>query len=874
MAKNPRKKEGVSIESYDNANYKATDAYAAIIQRLFDRTTEIIAQAAARGTIDSDKPFSFADYPQLRTIMEDATNELANNMQGVIAKGTRKQWEYAGKKCDAFLASIIDTSKLSKKQLEQMRLRSLSALSAFQERKVGGMNLSQRVWKYVDQYKQQLEEALDVGLGEGRSAAQLARDVRQNLVEPNRLFRRVRDKRGNLQLSRNAAAYHPGQGVYRSSVKNAQRLTRSEINMAYRESDWQRWQSLDFVVGFEVVRSNHEPEYHCDLCDRLAGRYPKTFKFLGWHPQCRCHAVPIMADYFSKDASNDRIARMRAALYGTEYKKYVPKETITDLPDGFKAYRKEMIAKQKALPKGKKLWKEPPYFIRDNFEDGDITKDFIRSAQAKTVDQVEPMKMALSALPKEQQNAIRNRINNLELGEELEDACYWYKISTQHWVDMAARAYDDPENNWQLVDECDAEKKRLESECDRRAATDMDLAKRLIGELQGKILEAKKWDNDAAESSAKMWKAYCDHFNQEKAKRWGDYTAIVAVSCQRQIDGLDKVITQMQSDWADVKSDAKKVVDAATDKSTVATMAALANETPRNGRDAKTIIKEIKDAIIALKRAQTGIHPGMKTDYPKNADVDDSIKAINDEMKAGERWLEHGDCQLAIETNPNNNGSTDMKGRIWLTTERLKHVRSAMAKIGQGKGDTITFDEADAMATFWREITHNRNVPGNMYITDVQRRYMELANEFVARHSLDDFYKALGCANPHPEFKTNRKSTGYNEMVTNYDYVIDKCGLDSGKIFDSVRSHLYTAKYDDQATGLKQGLVDGGLKYVGGKKKGKAIGKGDLTSLVKLIKDTRGTTIWDADAGKWVTKTKEQIIDEWLIEHDLILPPK
>ena len=640
MAKNPRKKEGVSIESYDNANYKATDAYAAIIQRLFDRTTEIIAQAAARGTIDPDKPFSFADYPQLRTIMEDATNELANNMQGVIAKGTRKQWEYAGKKCDAFLASIIDTSKLSKKQLEQMRLRSLSALSAFQERKVGGMNLSQRVWKYVDQYKQQLEEALDVGLGEGRSAAQLARDVRQNLVEPNRLFRRVRDKRGNLQLSRNAAAYHPGQGVYRSSVKNAQRLTRSEINMAYRESDWQRWQSLDFVVGFEVVRSNHEPEYHCDLCDRLAGRYPKTFKFLGWHPQCRCHAVPIMADYFSKDASNDRIARMRAALYGTEYKKYVPKETITDLPDGFKAYRKEMIAKQKALPKGKKLWKEPPYFIRDNFEDGDITKDFIRSAQAKTVDQVEPMKMTLSALPKEQQKAIRNRINNLELGAELVDACYWHKISTQHWADMAARAYDDPENNWQLVDECDAEKKRLESECDRLTAMDMDTAKRLIGELQGKILEAKKWDNDAAESSAKMWKAYCDHFNQEKAKRWGDYIPIIGASCQRQIDGLEKTITQMQSDWAKVKADAMAVVNAATDKSTMATLEALAKETPRVGRDAKTIIKEIQDATKALKGmtdkltsqvkdlGKTTIDKKDVADLPKQLDDDEIITRL------------------------------------------------------------------------------------------------------------------------------------------------------------------------------------------------------------------------------------------------------
>lgn len=622
MAKNPRKKEGVSIESYDNANYKATDAYAAIIQRLFDRTTEIIARAAARGTIDPDKPFSFADYPQLRTIMEDATNELANNMQGVIAKGTRKQWEYAGKKCDAFLASIIDTSKLSKKQLEQMRLRSLSALSAFQERKVGGMNLSQRVWKYVDQYKQQLEEALDVGLGEGRSAAQLARDVRQNLVEPNRLFRRVRDKRGNLQLSRNAAAYHPGQGVYRSSVKNAQRLTRSEINMAYRESDWQRWQSLDFVVGFEVVRSNHEPEYHCDLCDRLAGRYPKTFKFLGWHPQCRCHAVPIMADYFSKDASNDRIARMRAALYGTEYKKYVPKETITDLPDGFKAYRKEMIAKQKALPKGKKLWKEPPYFIRDNFEDGDITKDFIRSAQAKTVDQVEPMKMALSALPKEQQNAIRNRINNLELGEELEDACYRYKISTQHWVDMAARAYDDPENNWQLVDECDAEKKRLESECDRRAATDKQTASDMIAKLESAIPACEPWDGNAATRAKTMLGRYRDYFNEAVAERWGNYIPIIGASCQNQIDTMLKAITAAKDDLQNAHNEGNAIINAATDKTKTTALTALLNETPRDGRDALTLAKEIRDEI---KRTSAALGMG-----DPNA-VDDVLKTLKAE---------------------------------------------------------------------------------------------------------------------------------------------------------------------------------------------------------------------------------------------------
>lgn len=148
-------------------------------------------------------------------------------------------------KNDGFLASIMDTSKLSKGQLKKMQDQNLDALAAFQGRKVDGMDLSQRIWKYVGQYREQLESALDVGLGEGRSADELSRDVRQNLLDPNRLFRRVRDKRGNLVLSKAARAFHPGRGVYRSSYKNAMRLTRSEINMAYRESDWQRWQSLD-----------------------------------------------------------------------------------------------------------------------------------------------------------------------------------------------------------------------------------------------------------------------------------------------------------------------------------------------------------------------------------------------------------------------------------------------------------------------------------------------------------------------------------------------------------------------------------------------------------------------------------------------------
>ena len=354
-----------SIQSYDAAHYRQTEQYTQVVNALFDRATTEIAKAVAKGTYDPDKPFSFDDYPGVKSVMQGITKQLADRMITVIETGSKKQWLFACEKNDGFIASIMDTSKLSKARLKKMQDRNLEALQTFQGRKVEGMNLSQRVWKYVGQYKAQLESALDVGLGEGRNAAQLSRDVRENLKEPNRLFRRVRDKRGNLVLSKAAKAFHPGQGVYRSSYKNAMRLTRSEINMAYRESDFLRWQSLDFVVGFEIRRSNHEPLFKCDICVKLVGRYPKTFKFKGWHPQCMCYAVPILMDEETFD--ENELGDLKAALHGTQYKKLEAKNLVTDVPDGFKQWVKDHEEAQKK-------WASTPYFIKDNFKDGQLSK--------------------------------------------------------------------------------------------------------------------------------------------------------------------------------------------------------------------------------------------------------------------------------------------------------------------------------------------------------------------------------------------------------------------------------------------------------------------------------------------------------------------
>lgn len=381
------KKKVFSLRGFDFAHYKTTEAYARAIEALMKAAAEDAARATHGINHDPDSIFSFDDYPRVKAQMQKIISDLAKSMTAVISSGIKKEWLWACKKNDGFIASILDTSKISKSRLEKMQDRNLDALKAFQGRKVAGKNLSERIWKYAQQFKDQIEASLDVGIGEGKSARELAKELTQNLQDPNRLFRRVRNKRGNLSLSKAAKAFHPGQGVNRSSFKNAMRVARTEINMAYRESDHLRWQNLDFVLGFEVKRGMREKKYNCKLCDRLAGRYPKTFKFTGWHPQCLCYADPILDDFYSKERSDDRVARFKAALNGTEYKKYTSKDLITDFPEGFKEWVKENTPKQAG-------WASTPYFIQDNFKEGKLSEGLIYAPSPKpakgikTIDQV------------------------------------------------------------------------------------------------------------------------------------------------------------------------------------------------------------------------------------------------------------------------------------------------------------------------------------------------------------------------------------------------------------------------------------------------------------------------------------------------------
>lgn len=350
MAKGKDMKINVGV--YDKKHLRNLLKIAEKQMKLLDDALKEAARIGeASGFSDKDAPFYFKDYPVVKARIDELMQGLHNNIVTSIEEGNREEWLLSCEKNDKMVDAITLSTGIPKAQISQWKQRNLEALNAFQSRKVEGMGLSARVWNITGQFKQELELALDIGLGEGKSAAALSRDVRKYLNEPNKLFRRVRDKHGVLRLSKAAKAYHPGQGVYRSSYKNAMRLASTEINMAYRSSDHERWQQLPFVVGIEIELSNNHPFY--DICNELKGVYPKDFKFVGWHPQCRCHAVAVLP------TQDEFLEYQNKKLAGEDVSGFKFKGEVKDVPDNFKGWLERNEERVK-------YHTNIPYFIKDN----------------------------------------------------------------------------------------------------------------------------------------------------------------------------------------------------------------------------------------------------------------------------------------------------------------------------------------------------------------------------------------------------------------------------------------------------------------------------------------------------------------------------
>ena len=361
--------------------FKRTEGYASSVRTHYlDAFNQIID--LVKGTeLEDGKPFTFSEYGYSERVTQ-ILRRMYSKVYQTIRGGVNAEWLKSNDHTDDLVKAVFGSGSIDDHHFAKYFQRNQKAMDAFFARKSaeGGLNLSQRVWKYNGEFKKELENTLDLAIGEGTPAMRLASKVKEYLNDPDRWYRRFRykvgeDEDGNpiygLKWKRRVFdretgtytwiddrpdKYSPGRGIYRSSARNAQRLARTETNMAYRTADYDRWQRLDFVIGIRIRLSNNHPV--ADICDDMADKvFPKDFKWTGWHPNCRCYAEPVLASENDMDRMLGNILDGRDPREGVDLS-----DEVRKMPEAFGDWMKENRGRMEAARERGTL----PYFIRDN----------------------------------------------------------------------------------------------------------------------------------------------------------------------------------------------------------------------------------------------------------------------------------------------------------------------------------------------------------------------------------------------------------------------------------------------------------------------------------------------------------------------------
>lgn len=318
--------------------------YVALVGQIYDTLNLEAAKAVSRTdySADSDKPFKWSDYPQTRKQIADIQMQFVDDIHSVIYRGTSEEWKNSNEVQDLMADKVLQAydAIVDKKKYTVLYQTNSDALKAFQSRKDKGFNISDKLWNQSAIYKEELEAAISCAIQKGTSAITLSKQISKYLLDFPSLEKDYKEKYGS--------AKHLLDCEYRSI-----RLAASEINMAYRTAENERWKQMDFVVGYEIKlsSSHHHRMPHGDICDMLAGRYPKDFVWTGWHPNDLCYKIPILKteeEFWEWDG-----------LGGVSTESI---NEVKDIPDEFKKW---VLDNRQKIEKARKR-NTLPYFLRDN----------------------------------------------------------------------------------------------------------------------------------------------------------------------------------------------------------------------------------------------------------------------------------------------------------------------------------------------------------------------------------------------------------------------------------------------------------------------------------------------------------------------------
>ncbi len=325
----------INVSKYQQQNYnelyKRINKVVFTVENIIKQSNIEAAGIALNLDYDGTVPFKFSDYPEVKKSVNSLKNYFAKSLEFAIVGSTRAEWELANEHQNELAIEILKSFGVDDpKSFAKYFRKNTEALNSFINRKTKGMSLSDRIWQLSGDYIEELEVCLSKGIERGTSAVTLSKRLSKYLKDFEKIKYDYTEMFGR--------AVKIADCEYRSI-----RLARTEINMAYRNADVLRWQQMDFVVGYEVKRSQRE--YPCDVCEALKGKYPKNFRFTSWHPNCLCFVVPVLCtdEEFWNDVKDSV-------------------NSVNDLPEGYKQW---VVENKERIIEAKKR-NTLPFFLKDN----------------------------------------------------------------------------------------------------------------------------------------------------------------------------------------------------------------------------------------------------------------------------------------------------------------------------------------------------------------------------------------------------------------------------------------------------------------------------------------------------------------------------
>jgi len=308
------------IRSFDKKVSRRINRLIARIMRLYNSNTVDIKLIYNHAKLINSKRLD--DYTKKR--IEEAVKELYDTIKQEIEKAAGEVATMTGEQNFTLSKSIYGKAKIPAKSL--FIKGSINAVRSFLNRKDYGIPFSKRIWRQRREYRRRIEQAMIEGLKKGTPAKTIAKEI----------------------LSSHKINAH-GKGIYNDPRKNAERLAATEVNKAYQYANWKAWKDDPRIKGIKVQLSNNHPIY--DICDELEGVYPKDFLFAGWHPNCRCVAVPVLISERERSLHEDYLLGLRKEPPQIKY--------VTQPPKKFN----EWLEKHSERIKG---WKNTPDWIINN----------------------------------------------------------------------------------------------------------------------------------------------------------------------------------------------------------------------------------------------------------------------------------------------------------------------------------------------------------------------------------------------------------------------------------------------------------------------------------------------------------------------------